>query len=317
MAGDQGGTGTTWKTWAKIGAIVVVAMGLLALLPVYLREGATDGDAFWINGLGLLFGGIGFVAGWRTFRQRQLIRNTPTSKVRSLAVGAAEVKGEAHPADEPLVSPLTHEEACMYDLEVEEYHPDDGGGDWHTVLHLEDAVPFHLDDGTGEILVEPEDASLHIEVEEKVRVDDGCEPPPALGEWAESRGLVDDADAPEPEGVTDKVKDLVASQFADDAEKHLVRDSRHDRRYTEKVLAVGERTYVWGGAEPLEDARSKENARNLVIRRHPGTDTFLVSDRSERELANEKLVGTVFLLCLGIVGIPYGVLGSLRWFGLM
>lgn len=312
-----GGTGTTWRTWAKIGGIGLVALGLLALLPAYLEGPATDGDALWVNGSGLLFGGLGFVLGWRAFRQRQLIRDTPTSKVRSLAVGAAEVKGEAHPVDEPLVSPLTHREACMYDLEVEEYHPDDDGSDWHTVLHLEETVPFHLDDGTGEVLVEPGGASLHVEVEEKTRVDDGDEPPPALGRWAEDQGLVDDADAPEPEGVTDKLKDLVASQFADDAEKHLVRDARHDRRYTEKVLAAGEETYVFGGAEPLEDARSKENARNLVVRRHPGTDTFLVSDRSERELANEKLVGAVLMLCLGVVGLPYGILGSLRWFGLL
>lgn len=316
MSGD-GGTGTTWKTWAEIGGIVLGALIFLALLPLYLRGGATDLDAIWVNGLALLAGGWGFRTGWREFRRRQLIRGTPTSKVRSMAVGAVEVKGEARPVDEPLVSPMSHQKACMFELEVEEYHPDDDGGDWRTVLQLEESVPFHLDDGTGEVLVEPEAASLSIEVEEKIQLDDGDEPPAALGEWAQDRGLVDEADAPEPEGITDKISDLVASQFADDAEKHLVRDSRHDRRYTEKVLAVGEETYVFGGAEPREGVGSQENARNLVVRRHPGTDTFLVSDRSERELANEKLVGTVFLLCLGVVGIPYGVLGSLRWFGFL
>lgn len=305
----------SWKLYAKIGLAFAIALALLVPMPALMQDPGTSHGWFALVGLGM--GGLFLVGGWKGYKRAQLVRDTPTSKVRSLAVGVAEVKGEAEPVGEPLVSPLTHREACMYSLHVERHDPDDEGSDWDTVLRLSDQVPFRVDDGTGKARVEPQGADLEIEVEAEVRVDDGEEPPAALGEWAEAEGMVDAADPPDREGAGGWLEDRVDSLSAGRAEAHLVRSDARDRRYRERVLGVGESAYVFGGARRREDADAAENERNLVLREHAGTGRFLVSDKSEPELLADTLVGAGIAIAVALLLLAYGSVAALFWLGLL
>lgn len=304
---EEADSGLSWKTYAGIVACIVVPLALLVPLPSMMADPSTEHG--WIALFGTGLGVLGAYIAKDQYGKVQLMRNTPTSKVRSLAVGAAELKGTAHPVDESLTSPLRHNDACMYSLKVEEYRrdQDDSGSNWETVLRLSDEVPFHVDDGTGEVRVEPADASLEIEIEEKVRVDDHDEPPAALGEWAEQQGMVESAEAPDREGVKGWMKDKWDAATASRAEKHLLHESNYDRRYRERVLEVGEETYVFGGAYPRDGSGSAKNPENLVMETHEGTDVFIVSDKGETGAVNSFIIKAAIGLALFLVGIPYGL----------
>lgn len=315
MSGNDGG-GASFTTWIKILVTIAAAGAALWFLPQVLEDAASDPDAIWMHGFALAIGAVAFHLGWRELRERQLIRNTPTSKVRSLAVGAAEVKGQAHPADETLTSPVTQQDACIYQLEVLQYSPGNEESDWNSVLEVGRRVPFHLDDGTGAVRVEPEGATLDLQLETTANVDAGDPPPEGLPGWAEEEGLLEMDLSEEGAGrVSGAVAGAAESMFEGRAEKHLADTSSRKRRYKETVLAAGDDAYVFGGARTREGAGSPENPENLVVREHEGTGTFFVSDRSEPELVEEKLFNTALLLAVGTVLLAYGGLGLLRWLG--
>lgn len=305
-----------WKTREKVLLVLAAGAGLLAYLPSYLQQDPGLLFALW-SAVVLVAGIAGFVWAWRGFRRRRLVRTTPTSEVESLAVGGAEVKGQARPVDGTLVSPLTREEAVLFDLEVEEYHPEADGRNWQTVYTLTERVPFVLDDGTGTVRVEPDDASLDVQREERLYVDGGAPPPDELRWWAVDQGLAEPGEARNPEDMTTTLRDMIAGDVPDPGPEFLVHSTSGRRRYTETVLPAGEEVYVLGGARIREDADRAENPRNLVMREHRGTGTFVVSDRDERELGQVNLVETVFSLAVGLVGIPYGLLGLLRFAGVI
>lgn len=302
-----------WKRYAKAIGALALALAALPLVPPFM-DGGDPGDTLKLS-LGATVIGVLCLAGaYLELKKRQLIRDTPTSPVRSLAVGDVEVKGRARPVEDPPLSPLSHKEACVFVFEVEEEHEGDKGSDWHTVLQLRKGIPFEVDDGTGRVLVDAEDADLDMERERRVHVDAGELPPEAVRTWAEESDRFDVSDADGNEGLIEAVDDTLS---ADDASQHLAETSLHDRRYTETVLAVDEETYVLGGAEPREGVSSAENAEHLVIRRHEGTGQFILSDRSEAELVGQTFTSVAVLLALAVFLIPAGLIGFLTLAGLV
>lgn len=311
-------SGEGWGYRVKVAAVFAVALVVLVLASIWaLRVDPAELELWPLAALAA--GVFGFYKGFERLRRRQLIVNTPTSKVRSLAVGDVEVKGQARPVDEPITSPLTHTSACIYELEVQEEHEDDDGSDWVTVVEMREEVPFVVDDGTGKVRVQVSEADLDVERERRVHVDNGDPPPSQLAEWAveEDHLTPEEVDrAREEGGYLDEVGDFFTggdSKF----EEQFAEPSTHDRRYTEWVLGVDEETYVFGGAYPREDEGSATNPENLVIERHEGTGRFIVSDKSETELASESRNQTVFFLLLALLGIPWGIVGTLRIAGVL
>lgn len=295
--------------YLKIGAAFVLALAF-ALLAPRLMGGGDGGDLLKFSLASLAGGTLCFFLGFDEFRERLLIRNTPTSSVRSLAVGDVEVEGRARPLEEPLVSPLTHKEACLVEFEIEEEHEDDDGSDWHTVFELREAIDFEVDDGTGQVRVAAGDASLEVEREKRVHVDEGELPPEPVRRWAKDNGY---EDVGGDRSLTERLKDGLVQDG--DPDEHLTGTSLFDRRYTEKVLAVDEETYVFGAAKPREGVESADNAENLVLSRHEGTGKFILSDKSESELAKDKLVSSGVLLAIAVALIPTGLIGLLRLAG--
>lgn len=225
----------------------------------------------------LFLAGFGLVAlfgGWHRYRTSRIVANTPTESVRSMAAGRTELEGTARPVDEPFDQPFDDGEAVLASYEIEEYHHDDDGGDWHTLDSGELVAPFLLDDGTGRALVDVDrTVSLQISDEHRtrIRVDDDEQEPEVV-----KRFLREDSDV----DVSD------TGWF-----------SGEDRRYTQEVLPPGSDAYVFGDAQPREDAAGTGEER-LVLRRDEGTDRFVVSDMREDELTDS--MGRDALLGIGL-----------------
>jgi len=86
------------------------------------------------------------------------MEDTPTAKIRSMAVGRMEVEGTIRKDESTLQPPYTNGE-CVYVSwtaeERERYTDEDGNTKyrWETVADGTEAVSFYLEDGTGRVLV--------------------------------------------------------------------------------------------------------------------------------------------------------------------
>ena len=95
------------------------------------------------------------LAGWYGFlclRLKRRVENTPTSRIRSLAMGMVEVKGKAI-RSYALVSPMTQLPCVFYRLTK---YKRSSNNEWR-LSHVTSSggVPFLLDDGTGRVEIDP------------------------------------------------------------------------------------------------------------------------------------------------------------------
>jgi hypothetical protein len=101
--------------------------------------------------VGLFFGGFHFI------RLKRRIENTPTSRIRSIAMGLVEVHGRAY-RKYALVSPMS-QSACIY-YRLRKYRKE-SSGKWQLTSDTNSGhVPFLVDDGTGRILIDPMGATV-------------------------------------------------------------------------------------------------------------------------------------------------------------
>jgi len=104
-----------------------------------------------------LFASIFFITGFRQLQLKRLIENTPTSKVRSIAMGQVEVKGTAR-RQYALISPMTNI-ACVYYRLVR--YQRNAKNDWVvSSITSSGHVPFWLEDETGRVSVDPSTATV-------------------------------------------------------------------------------------------------------------------------------------------------------------
>jgi hypothetical protein len=111
---------------------------------------------------GLLAGGVLYASGY-FLRLKQQIENTPTSRIRSLAMGPVEIHGQVY-RKYALISPMSLA-ACVY-YRLRKYRKD-SSGKWELQSVTDSShVPFLLDDGTGRVTVAPSGARVSAKVEQ-------------------------------------------------------------------------------------------------------------------------------------------------------
>ncbi|MGA7380392.1 MAG: GIDE domain-containing protein [Terriglobales bacterium] len=118
--------------------------------------------AFWI--MPLLGAGAGvylFYHGFRLLQRKRLIMNTPSSKIRSAAMGLVEVSGLAT-GPYTLRAPITGVPCYYYRTMVWEWKQRDKGSSWVKEADEGLHVPFYLDDGSARVLVDPQGAEMDI-----------------------------------------------------------------------------------------------------------------------------------------------------------
>lgn len=111
---------------------------------------------------GLLLGLYLFYRGFHHFRRKQLMENTPRSKIRSIAMGLVEVYGKVVPFKKILKSPFTGTSCVYYKYLIQEYRHSGKRSYWANISKDDDCVPFLLTDDTGAVLVDPKNAEIDI-----------------------------------------------------------------------------------------------------------------------------------------------------------
>ncbi len=116
--------------------------------------------------LDALFAGGGlalFFFGFSRLRRMRLLQDTPTSTIRGVAMGTAELVGKAVERT-PLVSVLTSTPCVWFHYTVEEERSGSKGEKrWVKIGEAVSNDLFYLDDGTGRLAVDPMGAEMNIE----------------------------------------------------------------------------------------------------------------------------------------------------------
>jgi len=93
-------------------------------------------------------------------RRARLIEDTPTSKIRSASQGYIELVGNCDVAPQPVVSPLTGAECIWYAYIIEKKYSSGKSPHWKQVDQGSSEHPIILEDGTGQVLINPDKAEI-------------------------------------------------------------------------------------------------------------------------------------------------------------
>jgi hypothetical protein len=115
---------------------------------------------FWLaTGLTVIAAAVCFYLIFRWLHRARLIADTPTAYIRSAAQGYVELQGWASMMDgAPIHAPLSGLACVWYSYRVEQKTDDNDR--WRTIENGVSEAIFHLDDGTGLCIVDPEGADI-------------------------------------------------------------------------------------------------------------------------------------------------------------
>lgn len=120
---------------------------------------ANDPTVYALLGIGA--GVYLFYRGFRMLQRKRLIEDTPTSKIRSAAIGLVEVSGLAN-GPYTMPAPVSQLPCYMHRTMVWIYVQSGKNKRWKKVVDASLHVPFYLEDETGRVLIDPSGAELDI-----------------------------------------------------------------------------------------------------------------------------------------------------------
>ena len=114
---------------------------------------------FWAGSVILLL--VCLFLGFRTLARARIIAHTPTARLRSAAQGFNEIEGIGKVVDDhPLYSPLTFIPCLWFDVKIERLESSGKNRSWVTVERRSSDALFRVDDDTGEVFVDPDNARV-------------------------------------------------------------------------------------------------------------------------------------------------------------
>ena len=151
---------------------VIIAVVLIFFIEVYLKNSgimnssigrsSDDGSIWPVSVLVLIIASFVFYKGFQVFRLKQLIEGTPTSKIRSAAMGLVEVHGKAVTLN-PIKAPLSGKDCLYWQVHFKGITRAAKGKDTPRFLPIGEYTSdsgFYIQDDTGRILVDPKDLSF-------------------------------------------------------------------------------------------------------------------------------------------------------------
>ena len=252
------------------------------------------------------------------------ITGTPTSPIRSLAIGLVEVTGKVKQG-ETIISPATGLECCLTKYKLQELkvtHTRNGRTtSWHTINSGFLYVPFYLQDKEGaRILIDPKDAELSIPCE-TYYPNTGL-PANAVGsiryleQAIYSNSLLYVLGEAKKKARFADLKDEVSADLAilrGDPEKMAVLDENKDGQID---------TIEWEKAVRNAESRVTEEAitaaqkplDTVVIAKPSAKRPFIISTRSEKEVLNRLRWKGYSTLVLGLTLVFFNLAGILGFF---
>ncbi len=302
---------------ANITAVGVIG-GFYALM-LFARNPLAAGSwaGYLLLGLGLAAGLLVLTYAFSVWKEKRLIENIPTSKVRSLAMGLVEVKGAARPKA-VLKSPITGTACAYYRYKIEKYVRSGRSSHWSVVDQGASTNYFYVEDDTGRILADPVDADVQVGRDyqwtgtkpgsgwlglggDKMRYSEWWivegEPVYVIGtvrRWKDSR---DDRRLT----IAERLRQLKADR---DRIKEFDRDGDGTINADEWELA---RARVEQDVLREELATPVDTADDFVIARDSVNGVMIISDKSEKDLARRYGWSAAGLFVLGA--------GLVAWMG--
>lgn len=140
-----------------LGGGVMMIAGKSKLLHPFFDRALHSGALPGVAALALCWGAFACL------RLKRRIEDTPTSRIRSLAMGLVEVSGRAT-RRYALVAPMT-QGACVW-YRLSKYRRDRNHS-WKLTSQSDSShVPFALDDGSGQVVVDPAGATIKVKTEQ-------------------------------------------------------------------------------------------------------------------------------------------------------
>jgi len=231
----------------------------------------------------MALGGFLLYKGFFWLKQKRLIENIPTSKIRSIAMGLVEIAGEVVPAYKVLLkSPLSQKNCVYYTYSIQELRSTGKSSHWVTVRHGSESQVFFLKDSTGQVLVDAKEANLKISRKIAINSGMGRDPPEDIRKFLEAENI-------RFEGFLGMNKTM---------------------KFIEKYIAPKDKLYIMGTADDnphVEDGTGKDNTDDIMIQAGENKKVFYISDRKEHEVLKTLKWQTIG----GILGGALLALGGL------
>jgi len=229
-----------------------------------------------------VYGFLFFCLGMDEIRKYKIIQSLPTSRIRSLAIGLAEVSGKVIPFKEELMAPLSKKRCVYYKYEVYEWKSS-GKSRWEKVEEVSSYRPFYIKDNTGAVLVDPKGAEFNLPISYSYQSSFSLIPPSP------------------PQEISELLKSLGISQGSFLFRKKF--------KVVEKCLPVGSPIYVlgWVGDNPYkEEATAKFGYEDLMIQKRKGRP-FIISTEKERKFLKRLLLRSLAFLVVGIIALSISI----------
>lgn len=297
----------------RLRTVIIAACCLAALQAL----GPFGPNRAWRHGLydaaAALGGAALLVLGFVLLRRKRVMENMPTSRIRSVAMGFAELAGTAK-AKVVLAAPFSGIPCVYFRYLVEqEKTRRRGGRSWETIDRGESAEPFHLQDPTGMILVDP--AGAETVLARSFRKTD------REGGWFSRRKRYTEwwivpGQKVFVAGTVRRLRDMALERKValHDRLRELKRDPQRLNAFdADRDGQIS--TEEWGNAvravqdEVVRDEAGREAAAppedDILIGKGSDETTFLIADRSEKALLGRLALqaGAALAGGVGMVGV--------------
>jgi len=240
--------------------------------------------------VGLLFVLIGialFAVGLYFHKKKQLIADTPTSTIRSIAIGLVEIFGHVIPIKERVFkSPFTDKDCVYYKYTIEEYRSSGKSSHWVTIKKEEQRDLFYLKDETGMVLIDPTGAQIEARRDFEFQSGFGKDPPEQVIRFLTAHNLTH-------EGFLGFNKTM---------------------RYQETLIAPDDTLYIMGtaGTNPFKKEGTANHVDSIMIQKGKHEKQYYISDKPEKQILTNLALITYGTEGGGIVFIIIGAILSLQ-----
>lgn len=239
--------------------------------------------------------------GFRAMRVRTLIQNTPTSRIRSMAMGLVELDGSVA-ARSRVTAPFSGKSCAYWEVEIATRTGNSRGGTrrWATVHRNRSGHPFYLTDETGTALVYPQgaDCKLNFGVQEETG---GFGVPDPYSGYMEQQGLA-------LRGVWSLGPMRFRERVLEDDAKVYVLGRAFPRAMSTNISWDDDALEATGTESPHPKRVSTlDQEVRGVIRRGPQDPTFVISLRSEKNMTFEYGAQAVGGMLAGPLVTLFGV----------
>ncbi|MBU0590996.1 hypothetical protein KKF81_06595 [Candidatus Micrarchaeota archaeon] len=248
-------------------------------------EGANLFAMGFISGLWILYNGI------KKYKLLQKIKNAPTSKVQSAAVGLVKLYGTVEPMECQL-SPIS-KKSCAYWIITGEYKINfidrinnlyNGHRSWRPICTIMSGNQFYLKDKTGKMIVDPNFAEVEIQISNTYT---GCIT--GKGLFGESHKKIDES------ALT------FINSLSDESKKRFKTHKKGYIRILEYCIAEKDSIYVLGDAEIREDIHSLVGHENLIVRKGKHDKIMYIGNSPDLKIIQSLTSSFKWNLGIGLV----------------